>query len=106
MPRVKYNDSFSAAIVDLVEKRNKRSVWTVPTFPYSEAHFATFPPNLVKPCILAGSPIGGVVLDPFGGSGTVGQVALELGRSAVLIELNPEYKRMMEERTAITPCFL
>lgn len=85
-----------------VTKRNKRSVWTVPTFSYSEAHFATFPPDLIKPCILAGSRPGDVVLDPFAGSGTSGQVALELGRKALLIELNPEYVKLIEQRCHIT----
>lgn len=79
-------------------KRNKRSVWTVATRGYSEAHFATFPPELVEPCILAGCPNGGTVLDPFGGSGTTGLVADRLGRSAVLIELNPDYAAMAERR--------
>jgi DNA modification methylase len=83
--------------------RNKRSVWTVNTNCYSEAHFATFPPDLIKPCILAGCPLGGTVLDPFGGSGTTGQVALELGRSAILIELNPEYVKLIGHRTNVTP---
>ncbi len=83
--------------------RNKRSVWTVGTAPYAGAHFATFPPELIKPCILAGSAAGDVVLDPFGGSGTTGAVALEFGRRAVLIELNPNYIKLMEKRTFITP---
>lgn len=84
-------------------QRNKRTVWTVATSPYSEAHFATFPPDLIKPCILAGTKPGDTVLDPFGGSGTTGQVALELGRKAVLIELNPEYIKLIEQRTNVTP---
>ena len=83
--------------------RNKRSVWTVATAPYSEAHFATFPPDLIKPCILAGCLVGGTVLDPFGGSGTTGQVALELGRQAILIELNPKYCDLIRDRTNVTP---
>jgi DNA modification methylase len=83
--------------------RNKRSVWTIPTQPYPEAHFATYPPDLIKPCILAGSRPGDVVLDPFGGSGTTGMVALELGRKAVLIELNPEYVKLIEQRCRVTP---
>jgi DNA modification methylase len=83
--------------------RNKRSVWTVATAPYREAHFATFPPDLIKPCILAGCPAGGTVLDPFAGSGTTGQVALELGRSAVLIELNPKYVELIRQRCNVTP---
>ena len=165
---------------DDVGTRNKRSVWTVPSAPYSEAHFATFPPNLIKPCILAGTsargccpkcgapwervvesnnpPNDGVtksryqegmaanrlamkrqaarergeefvnrtvttgwqptcecgetttqpctVLDPFGGSGTTGKVALEFGRNAVLIELNPDYVKLIEKRCHITPGLL
>lgn len=87
------------------ETRNKRSVWTITTQPYKDAHFATFPPALVTPCILAGCPAGGTVLDPFGGSGTVGQVASELGRSSVLIELNPDYVKLAEARTNVTPGF-
>lgn len=83
--------------------RNKRSVWEVTTKPYSGAHFATFPPDLIKPCVLAGCPTGGTVLDPFGGSGTTGMVALELGRNAELIELNPDYVDIIEERTNVTP---
>lgn len=86
-------------------RRNKRSVWTVNSKPYKEAHFATYPPELIQPCILAGCPAGGVVLDPFGGSGTTGQVAVELGRSAILIELNPEYAKLASVRTDVTPGF-
>jgi DNA modification methylase len=71
--------------------RNKRSVWTVTTKPFKGAHFATFPADLITPCILAGSQAGDVVIDPFGGSGTTGEVAISLGRRAVLCELNPEY---------------
>jgi DNA modification methylase len=86
--------------------RNKRSVWTVATQPYTEAHFATFPEDLIKPCILAGSRLGDTVLDPFAGSGTTGKVALELGRRAILIELNPGYIELAETRTNTTPGFL
>jgi DNA modification methylase len=82
---------------------NKRSVWSVAPTNYLGAHFATFPPALIKPCILAGTKPGDVVLDPFGGSGTTGMVALELGRKAILIELNPEYQKLIEARTNITP---
>ena len=78
--------------------RNKRSVWTVATQPFSEAHFATFPPDLIEPCIKAGCPSGGTVLDCFGGAGTTGLVADRLGRNAILIELNPEYAAMAERR--------
>ena len=71
--------------------RNKRSVWSVNTAPFSAAHFATFPPALITPCILAGCPEGGKVLDPFGGSGTTAQVARQYGRKSVLFELNADY---------------
>ena len=77
---------------------NKRSVWTVATQPFKEAHFATFPPALVEPCILAGCPEGGTVLDPFGGAGTTGLVADRLQRDAVLIELNPDYAAIARRR--------
>ena len=81
-------------------KRTKRSVWTVATQPYSGAHFATYPPELIRPCILAGCPMGGTVLDPFGGSGTTGEVAEMEGRNSVLIELNPAYAELARKRTA------
>jgi DNA modification methylase len=80
------------------ETRNRRSVWTVATAPYSEAHFATFPPALIEPCILAGCPKGGTVLDPFGGAGTTGLVADRLQRDAILIELNEQYAAMAGDR--------
>jgi DNA modification methylase len=80
--------------------RNKRSVWTINSEPYDGAHFAVMPTALVAPCVLAASRMGDTVLDPFGGSGTVGEVATELGRHAVLIELNPEYARLAEKRCA------
>ena len=79
-------------------KRMKRSVWTVNTKPYKEAHFATFPTELIEPAILAGCPKGGMVIDPFGGSGTTGYVADKLGRNATLIELNPSYIDIAENR--------
>jgi len=78
--------------------RNKRSVWEIATAPFSEAHFATFPPALIEPCIKAGCPQGGTLLDPFGGAGTTGLVADRLGRNAILIELNPEYAAMADRR--------
>lgn len=84
--------------------RNKRSVWTVATMPFSGAHFATFPPALVEPCILAGCPAGGMVLDPFGGAGTTGLVAERLGRNATLIELNPEYADLARDRLRAELC--
>jgi len=95
----KANESFHAAVCDLVADRNKRTVWTVATAPYSGAHFATFPPALITPCILAGCPLGGTVLDPFGGSGTTGEVAEANGRNSVLIELNPAYVELAKRRT-------
>ena len=79
-------------------KRNKRSVWTVTTKPFKGAHFATFPPDLIEPCVLAGCPVGGTVLDPFGGAGTTGMVADRAGRNAILIELNDEYADMAKKR--------
>lgn len=82
------------------ESRNKRSVWTVATEGYEGAHFATFPPKLILPCVLAGSRPGDMVLDPFNGSGTTGQVALENGRRYVGIELNPEYAALTRKRLA------
>jgi len=78
--------------------RNKRSVWTVTTKPFKEAHFATFPPDLIKPCILAGCPKNGIVLDPFMGSGTTGMVAAMYQRNFIGFELNPEYCKMAEKR--------
>jgi DNA modification methylase len=78
--------------------RNRRSVWTVATQPYAGAHFATFPPKLVEPCILAGSREGDTVLDPFSGSGTTGMVALRHDRSYIGIELNPDYVELSRRR--------
>jgi DNA modification methylase len=78
--------------------RNRRSVWTVTTKPYSGAHFAVMPPDLVEPCIKAGCPEGGTVLDPFVGSGTTLAVAAELGRNAIGCELNPAYIELAERR--------
>ena len=80
------------------QTRNRRSVWSVATRPYKGAHFATFPPALIEPCILAGCPEGGTVLDPFGGSGTTAGVALAHGRNAVLCELNEEYAALVPDR--------
>jgi len=81
-----------------LEKRNKRSVWTVNTKPFKGAHFATFPEKLIEPCILAGCPEGGIVLDPFGGAGTTAVVADKLKRKYLLFELNPDYAEMAENR--------
>jgi DNA modification methylase len=91
-----FNERFFAG--ECAETRNKRSVWTVATQPYSEAHFATFPPALIEPCIKAGTMLGGTVLDPFGGSGTTAMVADRLGRAAILIELNPTYVDIAKRR--------
>ena len=82
--------------------RNKRSVWTVNTKPYSGAHFAVFPEELIEPCILAGSRVGDVVLDPFMGSGTTAQVAQQLGRKYLGCELNHNYKALQDQRVAQT----
>lgn len=81
-------------------RRNRRSVWTVPTQPYAGAHFAVFPAALIEPCILAGSRPGDLVLDPFMGSGTVAQVAQALGRQWIGCELNTEYAPLQQARTA------
>tara|TARA_R110000850_G_scaffold266183_1_gene396405 strand:+ start:53 stop:970 length:918 start_codon:yes stop_codon:yes gene_type:complete len=80
------------------DTKNKRSVWTVSTKPYKEAHFATYPPDLIEPCILAGCPEDGNVLDPFGGAGTTGLVSDRLRRNATLIELNKSYADITEKR--------
>lgn len=86
------------------ETRNRRSVWTVSPKPYKGAHFAVYPPELIEPCILAGCPAGGTVLDPFGGSGTTGGVALKHGRNAVLCELNGDYAALMPARIEAIAC--
>jgi site-specific DNA-methyltransferase (adenine-specific) len=78
--------------------RNKRSVWTIATKPFPEAHFATFPPEIPELCIKAGCPKGGTVLDPFFGAGTTGLVAMRLGREFIGIELNPAYCEMAKKR--------
>ena len=82
--------------------RNKRSVWSINVKPYKEAHFATFPKELIEPCVLAGCPKDGTILDPFGGSGTTAEVAIENGRNALLIELNPEYIELAKTRISNT----
>jgi DNA modification methylase len=101
---IKNNESFSAAVADLVNDRNKRTVWTIPTESFSGAHFATFPQALVEPCILAGSRVGDVVFDPFFGAGTTGYVAKRLGRRFLGCELNPMYAEMARRRIdGLTP---
>lgn len=80
--------------------KNKRDVWTTATGGYRGAHFAVFPEKLIEPCILAGSPAGGIVLDPFAGSGTTGVVCKKTDRDFIGIELNPEYAKMAADRIA------
>ena len=82
------------------DTRNKRSVWTIPTDSFRAAHFATYPPKLIEPAIRAGCPEGGIILDPFFGSGTTGKRAKELGRKFIGIELNPDYCKLAEDRLA------
>ncbi len=94
----KAKGSFHASTVLRVQERNARNVWEVASRPFSEAHFATFPPEIPERCIKAGCPRDGHVLDPFGGAGTTGLVAARLGRRATLIELNPEYAEMARRR--------
>ncbi|RZI91634.1 MAG: site-specific DNA-methyltransferase [Pseudomonas sp.] len=86
------------ADIDYDETRNKRSVWTVATASFKGAHFATFPPDLIRPCVLAGAPRGGLVLDPFGGAGTSALVAMQEGRQSVICELNHEYADLARQR--------
>lgn len=98
--RNKQNESFSAAVRLLVERRNKRSVWTVASEPFHGGHFATFPTGLIEPCVAAGSYPGSIVLDPFFGSGTTGEVAQQLGRYWVGIDINGKYLPYQEARTS------
>lgn len=86
------------AFAVVTEKRNRRSVWTVSPKAFHDAHFAVYPPELIEPCILAGCPEGGTVLDPFGGSGTTGVVADRLKRNAILVELNQNYIEIAKNR--------
>jgi DNA modification methylase len=96
--RVKDNESMNSALAIMPSERNKRSVWTVATHSFKGAHFATFPPDLIRPCVLAGAPRGGVVLDPFGGAGTTSLVAMQEGRRSIICELNPDYAAMARRR--------
>lgn len=80
------------------DMKNKRDVWWLSTQPFPQAHFATFPPELVRPCVLAGAPIGGIVLDPFAGSGTVGVVCGQEGRRFIGLDLNMDYCQMAKTR--------
>ena len=96
---IRANSSFeNATSAAVLPDRNIRDVWTIATAPFPQAHFATFPPALVEPCIKAGCPAGGMVLDPFLGSGTVALVAARLGRDCIGIELNPDYAAMADAR--------
>lgn len=91
----------------IYDRRNKRSVWTVKPATFKGAHFATFPPELIEPMILAGCPVGGVVLDPFAGAGTTGIVCQQHGRRHIGIEINPDYVRIATDRiNAIEPATL
>lgn len=97
---IRANTSWSAAVNDLVDTRHKRTVWRTRVSRYPEAHFATFPPELVEPCVLAGAPEGGVVLDPFVGSGTAGAVSVRHGREFVGIDISQEYLELARRRIA------
>jgi DNA modification methylase len=88
----------SGVEVKLADTRNLRDVWSVGAKSYRGAHFATYPVELITPCVLAGCPPGGIVLDPFFGSGTTGEAALRLGRQYIGIDLNPDYRKLAEER--------
>lgn len=100
------NPSFSAAVKDLVDERNVRSVWVIPTQQYPDAHFATFPEMLPEKCILAGTKLGDTVLDPFTGSGTTGAVSIRLQRNFIGCELNPEYVNLATKRIqSVAPLF-
>jgi site-specific DNA-methyltransferase (adenine-specific) len=94
----KNNPSFDEAMAVMPPTRNPRSVWTITTEAYKEAHFATFPTEIPRRAIVAGCPVGGTVLDPFLGSGTTALVADRLQRDCIGIELNPEYADMAERR--------
>lgn len=102
--RERANPPFSAAVKDVVEKRNARTVWNISTRPYAGAHFATFPEELARRCILASSKPGDTVLDPFGGSGTVAQVATGNGRNSIYIDLNPKYLDLARQRVGPMLC--
>ena len=99
--RVPFKTNGTMKAVGNNEIRNKRSVWTITTKPFKGAHFATFPPDLIEPCILAGCPEGGTVLDPFGGAGTTGLVASNHNRNSILCELNPKYAQLALDRIGI-----
>ena len=87
-----------SGLTESYEKKNKRSVWSVTNKPYKGSHFATFPPDLIEPCIKAGSQVNDIILDPFMGSGTTAMVAKELGRYYIGCELHEEYGKLMQKR--------
>jgi len=102
----KYHEKLKKSIIDGEPlERNKRCVWEIPTKSYRGGHFAVFPHELIIPCILAGSKEGDIVLDPFAGSGTTGEVALRYNREAILIELNPDYVKLQDKRTTGTQTY-
>lgn len=94
------NNAYSGTLYDAtkLKGKNKRDVWSIATNGYKGAHFAVYPPKLIEPCVLAGCPDGGTVLDPFSGSGTTGVVALNNQKKYIGIELNPEYATISHER--------
>lgn len=98
-----YREKYSDYMITPSEKRNKRDVWTVAVKPTKEAHFATFPEQLITPCILAGCPKDGIVLDPFMGTGTTAMVARKYQRHFVGFELNPDYMSIIDKKTQVTP---
>jgi DNA modification methylase len=99
------NEIVTSLAQNAQEMRQPRSVWSIATRPFKGAHFATFPPDLIRPCILAGCPEGGTVLDPFFGAGTTGLVAAELNRSCIGVELNPAYAAIAQQRLGhLPPC--
>lgn len=100
---VRSNESFDLAVTQVVERRNRRSVWKIAPEPSSIPHFAMFPMKLARLCLLAACPPGGTVLDPFAGSGTVGRVAAETGRRGILIEASERYVGYIRERLMVTP---
>lgn len=102
-PGLRQKANGQQAFVKVTEDRNKRSVWSVTTKPFTDAHFATFPEDLIEPMVLAGCRRGGVILDPFMGAGTTAVVAKKLGRQYLGLELNPAYIKIAEDRIAHTP---
>jgi site-specific DNA-methyltransferase (adenine-specific) len=97
-PRYRNGSEQWGRTIKTPKMKSKRDVWSVSVKPYKGAHFATFPPDLIEPCVLAGCPEGGTVLDPFGGSGTTAGVAVKHERKAIICELNPEYAALIPDR--------